>query len=96
MGGNSFQSIGDILNDIKNNPEKVHEHNIDRLIQEFGKEYKSEVIGIYNMERSIVENGNSIPLKIISTRIYERAQETLYFNNPDHVPPDNLLSDRYI
>tara|TARA_Y100000310_G_scaffold323861_1_gene384886 strand:- start:85 stop:375 length:291 start_codon:yes stop_codon:yes gene_type:complete len=96
MGGNSFQSIGDILNDIKNNPEKVHEHNINRLIQEFGKKYESEVIGIYNMERSIVENGNSIPLKIISTRIYERAQETLYFNNPDHVPPDNLLSDRYI
>ena len=96
MGGNSFQSIGDILNDIKNNPEKVHEHNINRLIQEFGKEYESEIIGIYNMERSIVENGNSIPLKIISTRIYERAQETLYFNNPDHVPPDNLLSDRYI
>ena len=96
MGGNSFQSIGDILNDIKNNPEKVHEHYINRLIQEFGKKYESEVIGIYNMERSIVEKGNSIPLKIISTRIYERAQETLYFNNPDHVPPDNLLSDKYL
>ena len=96
MGGNSFQSIGDILNDIKNNPEKVHEHNINRLIQEFGKEYESEIIGIYNMERSIVEKGNLIPLKFIPTRIYNKAQEKLYFNNQDHVPPDNLLSDKYI
>ncbi len=96
MGGNNFQSIGDILNDIKNNPEKVHEHNISRLIQEFGKDYKSEVIGIYNMERSIVEKENSIPLEFIHARIYEKTQETLYFNNPDHVPPDNLLSDKYI
>ena len=96
MGENNFQSIGDILNDMKNNPEKVHEHNINRLIQEFGKEYESEVIGIYNMERKIVEKGNSIPPEVIPSRIYEKAQETLYFNNPDHVPPDNLLSDKYI
>ena len=67
MGENNFQSIGNIINDMKNNPEKVHEHNINRLIQEFGKKYESEVIGIYNMERSIVEKGNSIPIKIIST-----------------------------
>ena len=48
------------------------------------------------MERNIVEKGNSIPKEFIPTRIYEKAQETLYFNNPDHVPPDNLLSDKYI
>ena len=96
MGENNFQSIGNIINDMKDNPEKVHEHNIDKLIQEFGKEYESEVIGIYNMERNIVEKGNSIPKEFIPTRIYEKAQETLYFNNPDHVPPDNLLSDKYI
>lgn len=96
MGGNNFQSIGDILNDLKNNSEKVHEHNINRLIQEFGKEYELEVIGVYNMERKIVEKGNSIPPEFIPARIYEKAQETLYFNNPDHIPPDNLLSDKYI
>ena len=69
MGEDNFQSIGDILKEMKTNPEKVHEQNINRLIQEFGKKYESEVIGIYKMERSIVEKGNSIPLKIISTRI---------------------------
>ena len=96
MGDNTFQSIGDILKDMNNNPEKVHEHNINRLIQEFGKEYKSEVIGVYNMKRNIVEKGNSIPPEFIPARIYEKAQETLYFNNQDHIPPDNLLSDKYI
>ena len=96
MGENNFQSIGELLNDIKNNPEKVHEHNINRLIQEFGEGHKLEVIGIYNMERKIVEKGNSIPQEFIPARIYEKAQETLYFNNPDHIPPDNLLSDKYI
>ena len=96
MGEDNFQSIGGILDDMKNNPEKLHEHNINRLIQEFGKEYKSEVIEIYNMERNIVEKSNSIPQEFIPTRIYEKAQETLYFNNPDNIPPDNLLSDEYI
>ena len=48
------------------------------------------------MEKKIVEKGNSIPPEFIPTRIYEKAQETLYFNNPDHIPPDNLLSNKDI
>ena len=96
MGERKIQSVGDILKDMQNSPEKIHEHNINRLIQEFGKEYKSEVIEIYNMERNIVEKSNSIPQEFIPTKIYEQAQKTLYFNNPDHVPLDSFLSDKYI
>jgi hypothetical protein len=96
MGERKIQSVGDILKDMQNSPEKIHEHNINRLIQEFGKEYKSEVIEIYNMERNIVEKSNSIPQEFIPTKIYEKAQEILYFNNYNQVPLDSFLSDKYI
>ena len=96
MGGNNFKSIGEIWMDMQYNTEKVHEHNIERLIQEFGKDNESEVKGIYNMERDILEKNNSIPLEFIPVRIYEQAQKTLYFNNPDHIPIDNFLSNEYI
>ena len=96
MRGNNFQSIGGILDDMKNNPEKLHEHNINRLIQKFGKEYKSEIIGRYNMERKILEENNSIPSDFIFTRLCYNVEQTFNLANPIYESPDNSLSNKYI